>query len=154
LKTLDDNYLSKTAREKYDQAAEFLDFKRRVWDVNHTNVPPPRSWFEEAPEDDDIVVDQEIQSLKCPLTLQLLEEPVRNSTCPHVYSKAAILEVIRHGKGMVPCPVAGCSARVTEKQLREDKVMARKVREEKAKEDVSMEVEDVEDVTQGDIKVE
>lgn len=146
LKSLDNAYATKTPREKYDNATEYQDFKRRVWDVNHANVPAPRSWFDaaSAEDDDDIVVGQEIQSLKCPLTLRLLEEPVRNSLCPHVYSKAAIFEIILVSGGSVPCPVAGCSARVTRAQLREDKIMARKVREEQARDaDASRVVEDV-----------
>lgn len=45
------------------------------------------------------------------------------------------MELIRHGRGQIKCPVAGCGANVTEKQLKEDKVMARKIREEKAREE-------------------
>ena len=78
---------------------------------------------------------QEIQSLKCPITLTLLEKPVRNTTCPHVYSLEAIKQLINHGRGSCECPVPGCGARVTLNSIREDKVMARKVREEKAREE-------------------
>ena len=136
VKSLDETYDAKTPRDKYEHISEFQDFKRRVWDINHQNQPPPASWFgTDTVEDDDIVVDQEIQSLNCPITLTLLENPVRNATCPHVYSRAAIVELIRHGRGQIKCPVAGCGANVTEKQLKEDKVMARKIREEKAREE-------------------
>ena len=124
------------------------------------------SWFATGTEleDDDIVVGQVIQSLKCPITLSLLEEPVRNSKCPHVYSKAAIMEMLRRGQGRIPCPVAGCGADVTKIQLSEDKVMARKVREEKARREEASELTrpEVQDITEGtseiiyeeDIKVE
>jgi E3 SUMO-protein ligase NSE2 len=135
----DKQYNSKSAEEKYANVAEFMDFKRRVWDVHHPNIPQPASWFAsdsgQGSIDDDIVVDQEIQSLKCPITLMLLEKPVRNSTCPHVYSLDAIKELARHSYGECECPVAGCPAIVRMEQLREDKVMARKVREEKSRED-------------------
>lgn len=73
----------------------------------------------------------QIQSLKCPITLTLLENPVRNDKCPHVYSFDAIKELVRQGRGHCKCPVSGCSAVVTMKGVREDKVTARKVREER-----------------------
>ena len=117
--------------------AEFLDFKRRVWYINHQTQPPPASWFQDSSgnEDDDIVLDHETQSLKCPITLVILDKPVRNATCPHVYSLDAIRELVRHGNGMCKCPVAGCGAMVTMSQVREDKVMARKIRIERAREE-------------------
>ena len=36
------------------------------------------------------------QSLKCPLTGTYLEDPVSNSGCGHTYSRAAVMEHIRH----------------------------------------------------------
>lgn len=147
----DEQYNAKTAEEKYANVAEFLDFKRRVWDVHHPNIPQPDTWFPSNSgntDDDDIVVDQEIQSLKCPITLQLLEKPVRNTNCPHVYSLDAIRELVRHGHGRCNCPVAGCTAKVSMDSVREDKVMARKIREEKARveeraAETSMEVQEL-----------
>lgn len=126
----------KTPAEKYGNVSEFRDFKRRVWDVKHTNQPAPPTWFPDATtadaeEDDDLIIDQEIQSLKCPITLSLLEKPVRNENCVHVYSLDAIKELVRQGLGKCKCPVAGCSVQVTMKSLREDKAMARRVMLEK-----------------------
>jgi len=139
----DAEYNSKPPAEKYANISEYQDFKRRVWDVKHPNQPEPSSWFTldaTAPgadtadaddEDEDIVMGAQIQSLKCPITLTLLENPVRNDKCPHVYSLDAIKELVKQGRGHCTCPVAGCSAVVTMKGVREDKVMARKVREER-----------------------
>jgi E3 SUMO-protein ligase NSE2 len=98
-------------------------------------MPPPATWFGTETIDDDIVVDQEIQSLKCPITLTLLEKPVRSTNCVHVYSLDAIKELVRQGRGKCECPVAGCAAEVTMDGIREDKVMARKIREEMAREE-------------------
>jgi SUMO ligase MMS21 Smc5/6 complex component len=134
LKSLDAAYAAKTPREKYENIAEYRDFKRGVWDIHHKNQPPPISWFvspDTAMEDDDVVVDQEIQSLKCPLTLVLLEKPVRNKQCPHVYSLDAIKQVIKNSGGSCVCPISGCGTIVTLNSIREDKAMARKVRDEK-----------------------
>ena len=131
----DTQYTAKSAKEKYGSASEWLDFKRRVWDIKHENQPPPEDWFGNRTTDDDIVLDQEIQSLKCPITLTLLEKPVRNTTCPHVYSLEAIRELVRQGRGSCACPVAGCQARVSMNSVKEDKVMERKIREERAREE-------------------
>jgi E3 SUMO-protein ligase NSE2 len=164
--TQDNEYKLKSPEDKYSHVAEYLDFKRRVWDIKHANQPAPTSWFSnptDTPvvEDDDIVLDQEIQSLKCPLTLQLLEKPMRNTNCPHIYSLEAISELLRQGGGACSCPVSGCEARVSMEGLREDKVMARKVREERAKEEErgNRDVQDLGDMSEiiddeDDVKVE
>ena len=124
-------------------------------------MPQPATWFpaessRNGNDDDDIVVDQEIQSLKCPITLTLLENPVRNTKCPHVYSLDAITELLRLGRGICRCPVAGCQASVTKNDLREDKAMARKVREEKAREEerAAEMSREFQEVTETDIMME
>ena len=101
--------------------------------------------------DDDLIIDQEIQSLKCPITLSLLEKPVRNDNCPHVYSLDAIKELVRHGHGQCKCPVAGCVADVNVKSVREDKAMARRVELEKNRLEERMDEgpDDVHEITEG-----
>ena len=158
----------KSPAEKFGNVSEFLDFKRRVWDVKHANQPAPPSWFpatgnaEAEVVDDDLIIGQEIQSLKCPITLSLLENPVRNNNCPHVYSLDAIKELVRQGHGQCKCPVAGCMADVTLKSVREDKAMARRVELEKNRLEERMDEgpDEVHEITEGtsmiieDLKVE
>lgn len=70
------------------------------------------------------------QTLKCPLTTGLLEDPVKNSFCGHVYSRAAVMEYIRSHKRR--CPVAGChNTQFSASQLVEDPQSALFVRREK-----------------------
>jgi SUMO ligase MMS21 Smc5/6 complex component len=133
----------KTPAERYGNIAEYLDFKRRVWDVKHENQPAPPTWFPtdtdaDEEEDDDLIIGQEIQSLNCPITLSLLEKPVRNENCVHIYSYDAIKELVRQGGGRCRCPVTGCSAVVSMKTVREDKAMARRVELEKNRLEVTM----------------
>jgi hypothetical protein len=60
------------------------------------------------------------KSLKCPITMVLLEEPVKNKTCKHVYSKAGIMQLMGQ-KGFCKCPVPGCgNHQVTLVQLEKD----------------------------------
>ena len=56
---------------------------------------------------------------------------MRNTDCPHVYSLEAIRELVRHGRGRIGCPVAGCGAQVSMGSVKEDKAMARRVRVER-----------------------
>ncbi len=61
--------------------------------------------------------------------------PAHSTVCKHYYSKDAITSHIQSQlRGMsrgaaqpVPCPVAGCSAQLTLKELQEDPFMARRV---------------------------
>jgi E3 SUMO-protein ligase NSE2 len=129
-----EQYNAKTDEVKYGNVAEFQDFKSRVWDVNHPDTPPPPSWFTAAiADDDDLVVGREVQSIRCPITLVLLDKPVRSTKCPHVYSLNAIKELVRQGQGSCDCPVPGCGQRIRMETLKEDKAMARRVRQEKAR---------------------
>ena len=122
----------------------------------HHTTPPPPSWFEDAPQDEDIVIGQETVSLKCPITLTLLEKPVRSINCPHVFSLDAIKELIKLGRGECECPVPGCAAQITLNTVREDRIMARRVMEEKAREEqrVLAQRMDTQDVSQNEIVVD
>jgi hypothetical protein len=63
-------------------------------------------------------------SLKCMITMQLMEDAVKNSVCGHVYSRAGILDYIQQRKTArkpCHCPVPGCgNNNVTDNQLEED----------------------------------
>jgi E3 SUMO-protein ligase NSE2 len=148
-------YLAQTDEKKYANVAEFQDFKRGVWDIMHKNKPMPENWFTSTEADDDIVIDHEIQSLNCPITLQLLEKPVKNVNCPHVYSLDAIKELVRQAGGTCRCPVSGCQKQVTMKGVREDKMMARKVREEKVRQEerADEEMTDFHEITEGEMSM-
>jgi hypothetical protein len=63
-------------------------------------------------------------SLKCMITMQFMQDAVKNSVCGHVYSRDGILDYIQQRKTTrrpCKCPVPGCSnSNVTENQLGED----------------------------------
>jgi hypothetical protein len=93
--------------------------------------------FEKAKsaDDDDIEVmmgSRNAIQLKCPVTSQFLEEPVKNKLCGHVFSKVGILHMLKSARhGPCRCPVAGCTnGRVTEDQLEDDPATALLVRRE------------------------
>lgn len=99
-------------------------------------------------EDDDVAIDRERISLKCPLTLLPFQDPVSSTRCPHSFERQAIEEMIQRSSTTIPdpesvqqgttsrrggkrikcveCPV--CSVKLTLKDLRRDPVLVRRVR--------------------------
>jgi hypothetical protein len=88
-------------------------------------------------DDDEIQVmrpsGSQANSLKCPLTSMLLEEPVKSKNCGHTYSKQAILNHLRVRK---QCPVAGCNNHtLNESQLEPDQEKEMQVRRERKRQE-------------------
>jgi hypothetical protein len=90
-------------------------------------------------DDDDIEVvrnangSRSSTSLKCPVTSQFLEDPVKNKLCGHVFSKRGIEHMLNSARphGPCRCPVAGCTnGNVTRDQLEDDSATALLVRRE------------------------
>ncbi|KAJ5983983.1 hypothetical protein N7481_006082 [Penicillium waksmanii] len=99
-----------------------------------------RNRREPSPADsDEIAIQRERISLKCPLTLLPFQDPVTSTKCPHSFEREAITDMIarstryapdasRPGRRLraVKCPV--CSILLTNEDLRTDPVLLRKVR--------------------------
>jgi AAA ATPase containing von Willebrand factor type A (vWA) domain len=94
-----------------------------------------------AGSDDDIAIERERISLKCPLTLTPYQDPMTSTKCPHSFEREAIMDMIkrspttiappasRRGQRrvhVVKCPV--CSIPLTADDLRPDPVLLRRVR--------------------------
>jgi E3 SUMO-protein ligase NSE2 len=59
-------------------------------------------------EEDDIVMGARQVQLRCPLTMDLFEEPVTSKVCKHSFSKKAILQLIQRSPfKSIDCPIAG-----------------------------------------------
>ena len=102
----------------------------------------------------DIEVAGEKISLKCPLTLLPMQDPLTSTKCPHSFEGEAILDMIKssstvvnteadgtqtqtqrrgaRGIKAIKCPV--CTVLLTEADLRRDEVLVRKIRREQEKE--------------------
>jgi hypothetical protein len=77
------------------------------------------------------------KGLKCPITATFFVDPVKNSSCGHSYSKAAITEHLKHS---LCCPVAGCgNKKVTTGQLEDDIELSILVRRHKRHENAAKE---------------
>jgi hypothetical protein len=94
-----------------------------------------------AADSDDIAIERERISLKCPLTLTSYVDPVTSTKCPHSFEREAIMDMINRSQAtiappaarreqqrirMVKCPV--CSSPLTANDLRPDPVLLRRVR--------------------------
>lgn len=96
-------------------------------------------------EDNDIAIVHQSgtqSTLNCPITTVLLEEPVKNKACGHVYSHAAILNMIhQQRRGSCKCPVVGCpNHKVVEAQLEKDLVTEQILKRERRKQDQEKEM--------------
>ena len=82
-------------------------------------------------QDEDLQVVSQRVSYICPITTKLLVKPVKSSQCGHVYSRAAIVQMmVAHGRGDIECPKAGCNHYVRESYLVEDRSIIRAVARE------------------------
>ncbi|KAF3936942.1 hypothetical protein ABW19_dt0207612 [Dactylella cylindrospora] len=95
--------------------------------------------------DDDIQEMAATRNLKCPITMQRFVEPVKSSSCSHVFEKKAMLDMIKQCKKLKKptiCPTTGCGREINEKDLKEDLVMkslvAAEIRKEEREAELAM----------------
>lgn len=77
--------------------------------------------------DDDVAISGGKISLKDPLSLNYFVDPVLSRKCQHVYEKEHIFQLLE-AQLPLDCPVTGCAARLLRADLREDKLMALRVK--------------------------
>eukprot|EP00526_Cylindrotheca_closterium_P015302 CAMPEP_0113650008 /NCGR_PEP_ID=MMETSP0017_2-20120614/26597_1 /TAXON_ID=2856 /ORGANISM="Cylindrotheca closterium" /LENGTH=244 /DNA_ID=CAMNT_0000562467 /DNA_START=39 /DNA_END=773 /DNA_ORIENTATION=+ /assembly_acc=CAM_ASM_000147 len=102
-----------------NQERMYLDMCTKLGDVSAQN------------QDDELEVvgGNTTVSLKCPITGTLLQDPMRNKVCHHVYSKHAILNYVRNRNNK--CPNVGCvNTNLSMGQLEDDHQTARLVKRE------------------------
>ncbi|EAW15991.1 SUMO ligase MMS21 [Aspergillus fischeri NRRL 181] len=114
--------------------------------TDQTSARRTRQRRSPSPADsDEIAIERERISLKCPLTLLPFRDPVTSTKCPHSFEREAITDMIAHSSTTVPgppsrgrrnrircvkCPV--CSIVLTAEDLRSDPVLLRRVRRAEA----------------------
>ncbi|KAK2041331.1 E3 SUMO-protein ligase nse2, partial [Colletotrichum somersetense] len=132
-------YRRQPAYQRYALNNDYAAFKKLWHDAVHgdTEVPLPNAkrWFDNAgnpvmsatyrqpgnvkgepgargadDSDEDLVIAGEIRDYRCPLSMQLFENPVSNNVCSHTYEKQWIVDMLRKAPmKRAQCPVAGCS---------------------------------------------
>ena len=60
-------------------------------------------------EDQELVISREKQSLLCPLSMRIMEDPWTSRKCGHTYDKESIAEYLKGSKERkAKCPQTGC----------------------------------------------
>ena len=57
-------------------------------------------------DEEEITVGKSVKSVKCPLTLKLMEVPMKSKVCGHSYGKEAIIQYIGRAR-QKKCPLGG-----------------------------------------------
>ena len=107
----DRSFANDSLLHRYASNNDYIGFKRVIHESSHPegHAPPiahPSTWFPGSPSgedgqhdegdiDDDIEVASERISIKCPLTLLEMEDPVSSNKCTHSFERNAILEMIQ-----------------------------------------------------------
>ncbi|QBM85547.1 Zinc-finger-containing protein [Metschnikowia aff. pulcherrima] len=83
-------------------------------------------------KDDELAVSGGKISLKDPISMEYFTEPVQSLKCLHVFEKKYIYQQLGH-RPQIHCPITGCDALVTSRDLKDDKLMALRVKVSQAR---------------------
>jgi len=124
---------------EYGKAMEDIERTAPAITQEATYAKVCRLLGEDEDQDDELAVvndnDTNIADIKCPLTMVLMEQPVRSSVCGHSFEQAAILQHLQKSR---KCPKAGCTnVRMTPDEFSEDPDTAMKVRRHKKREEAT-----------------
>lgn len=106
-------------------------------DPSHPTTRAAAAAGDAIEDDDDLAVASERVSIKCPLTLLPMKEPVTSQKCPHSFEKGVILDMInrsditlegsgRRGVKALKCPVCVvvCQVAITHRLLSKNREIA------------------------------
>ncbi|ERT01910.1 hypothetical protein HMPREF1624_00205 [Sporothrix schenckii ATCC 58251] len=157
-------YAEMTAHQKYGLNNDYIAFKQMLhvsmYPDDDVQLPDASQWFDAAGEpapygpgagsgagdsgdevggdndDDDLVVQREVISFKCPLSLVVMQDPYRSNVCKHSFEHSAIMEYLRptgssRSAAHVPkkCPQTGCTKEFTALDLVPDTTMRRRIQQ-------------------------
>ncbi|KAG2070399.1 hypothetical protein BDR04DRAFT_1054203 [Suillus decipiens] len=126
----------RTTRKKYGSSEQYVQFKQGIFEVQNPgeNIPPindfiPREEGDESDDDDDLEIGGVTQDFKCPITLTMLVNPMKSSTCGHAFSGDAIRDYLKKGPPSgKSCPSAGCSQKLTMAMLVADSSLEKRAK--------------------------
>ncbi|KAH7175783.1 zinc-finger of the MIZ type in Nse subunit-domain-containing protein [Dactylonectria macrodidyma] len=168
-------YSALSMQQRYALNNDYAAFKKLWHDAMAGEDGPPlpdaSRWFrpdgqpvmreladdDAGDDDDDIAVAREVLSIKCPLTLQPMEQPYSNRKCKHIFEKAALLDYLSM-RGEKQCPQTGCSQTFSRAQFDEDfyldQAMVRRIRRARqAEEQNRLDEDDDDEIGDGDDEV-
>ena len=171
------SYDSLSLGDKYASNNDYVGFRKVLHDAQHAgeedNAPPmphASTWFPSSPNttndphnatttaadasDEEIQVASEKRSIRCPITLRPMREPISSTKCPHSFEKAAIHDMLSASSLTVTAPInvdngtqlsmgprrqkaikcPECAIVLTAANLKVDAALVRKIRRMQAKE--------------------
>jgi SUMO ligase MMS21 Smc5/6 complex component len=92
---------------------------------------------EESDDEELEIVNDGGVSLKCPITSQWFEEPIKSKSCNHTYSKAGLIGILGSGaRATCKCPWPGCpNQQLSLAQCEPDRQMEMKVKKQRRREE-------------------
>ncbi|CAE6373203.1 unnamed protein product [Rhizoctonia solani] len=127
-----ETYRSQTSRQKYGKSQPLKGFISDVWETYRPEESAPtvnavlaREEGDPEESDDEMEVGGVTQDYKCPLTLQIYDDPLTSTVCGHSFSADAIRT---YAKTNNKCPAQGCHAQISLGVLKEDKVLQKKAK--------------------------
>jgi hypothetical protein len=138
-----DEYAALSMKQRYAQNNDYIEFKKTWYDAMYqdqeVNLPHPSTWFDAQgrpnmrgaaaggdDDDEDLVIEREVRSFRCELSLGPITEPYTSRVCHHTFQKSAVVEFMRNNGGRGHCPTCMprrvrlspsyplCSARLTQ----------------------------------------
>ncbi|RKP32620.1 hypothetical protein METBISCDRAFT_21307 [Metschnikowia bicuspidata] len=106
--------------------------KNAFFVLQHPEDPIPDD-KEDGPESEDLAVEGGKISLKDPLSLNYYVEPMMAIPCKHIFEKEHIMRLFSKDRSIM-CPITGCVAEITRKDLLPDLLMQLRVKVYKASE--------------------
>lgn len=110
----------------------YKNFRRTIASASGENQPVNvEKYFTGYQGDDDIEIEEETVSYKCPISGGYFENPVRNP-CGHIFSKNALLDYVkgkRRAGEELDCPVFGCKYLISDNRLEPQPYLAEEVKE-------------------------
>ncbi|CAE6494171.1 unnamed protein product [Rhizoctonia solani] len=127
-----ETYRSQTTRQKYSKSKTLKNFISNVWESYRPDESAPtvntillREEGDPEDSDDEMEVGGVTQDYKCPLTLQIYDDPLTSTVCGHSFSADAIRGYVKTNNR---CPAQGCNAQISLGVLKEDKVLQKKAK--------------------------
>ncbi|KAJ3092037.1 hypothetical protein HK102_011385 [Quaeritorhiza haematococci] len=124
-----DKWDATPANRRYATHDKYREFNKQVWEAQH----PGQKYAPDAEEDDeDLVVMDQTQSFKCPITQAIMDKPYTSKVCKHSFSSAVINFIKESRSSQIECPVAGCQSYLKLADLAYDRALARKIAKSQA----------------------
>lgn len=184
LETSSTEYERLSQKDKYASNNDYIGFRKCLHDAQHPGddappMPHASTWFRSATaattdvaaseSDEDVQVASEKRSIRCPITLLPMKDPITSTKCPHSFEKEAIHDMLKASsltvsggpdaqthldssrrtggaQKAVKCPE--CQVVLTAQNLKADAALIRKIRRiQAAEQDARDEDSDPEPVT-------